>query len=141
MIIAVELHSDTPLYQQIRDQVVEGVASGELRAGDPLPSTRQLASDLGINFHTVNKGYDSLRAEGLLRLNRKSGAVVQRDSTSGPPSGELVASWEARARTLLAEAVAHGMPPAEAIERCQRLMAAFHPQDDITPNVRSEGSP
>lgn len=125
MIIAVDLDSETPLYQQIRDRVVEGVAYGQLRAGDPLPSTRQLASDLGINFHTVNKGYDALRAEGMLRLNRKSGAVVQRDAASGPPSDDFVTSWEARARTLLAEAVAHGVSPAEAVERCRRLAAEF----------------
>jgi len=40
-----------------------------------LPATRQLGVDLGINFHTVNKAYDMLRREGLVRLNRKSGAV------------------------------------------------------------------
>lgn len=63
MILLIDLESDVPLYQQLRDRVVEAIAAGQLRAGDSLPSTRQLASDLGINFHTVNKGYDELRAE------------------------------------------------------------------------------
>jgi GntR family transcriptional regulator len=133
VIIIVDMDSEIPLYQQIRDRVVEGVAQGQLHAGDPLPSTRQLASDLGINFHTVNKGYDALRAEGMLRLNRKSGAVVQRDAMSGPPSADFVASWEARARTLLAEAVAHGIPPTEAVERCRGIVGAFRPDGEATP--------
>lgn len=125
MIIVVDLDGDTPLYQQIRDRIVEAIADGRLRTGDPLPATRQLASDLGINFHTVNKGYDALRAEGLLRLNRKSGAVVIRDPSSGPPPEPYVTAWEGRARTLLAEAVAQGMAPDDVVERCRRLVASF----------------
>jgi len=140
VIIAVDLSSETPLYQQIRDQVVESIAHGQLRAGDPLPSTRQLASDLGINFHTVNKGYDVLRAEGLLRLNRKSGAMILRDPHSGQPHADFVGGWEARARTLLAEAIAHGMPPAEAVERCQRMVAAFTTDHAQTSDNRPEGT-
>jgi DNA-binding transcriptional regulator YhcF (GntR family) len=125
VIIIVEVDSEVPLYQQIRDRVVEGIANGELRAGDPLPSTRQLAADLSINFHTVNKGYDTLRAEHLLRLNRKSGAVVQRDPTSGPPDGDYVDSWSQRARTLLGEAIAQGMPPSDVIGQCRNIVAGF----------------
>ncbi len=67
---------------------------------------RQLAGDLGINFHTVIKSYDLLRQEGLLRVNRKSGAVIQRDPSSGPPAPGWVPDWESRLRTLLAEAAA-----------------------------------
>lgn len=141
MIIVVDLDSETPLYQQIRDRVVEGVADGRLRAGDPLPSTRQLGSDLGINFHTVNKGYDVLRSEGLVRLNRKSGAVIHRDPESGAPAEVYADNWEARARTLLAEAVAQGMAPGEVIDRCLRLVAAFAPDSRIEPDSRQGGKP
>ena len=53
--------SIVPIYQQIRNRIVEAIAAGELSAGSGLPATRQLAVDLGINFHTVNKAYDLLR--------------------------------------------------------------------------------
>lgn len=128
MILTIELTDDVPLYLQIRDRIVEAVAEGTLRAGDSLPSTRQLASDLGINFHTVNKAYDQLRAEGLLRLNRRSGAVIVRDPGSGPPQDGVAEVWSGRARTLLAEAIAHGMSEAEVIDRCQRLVSSFGSQ-------------
>ena len=55
MILSIDQRSEAPLYLQIRDQVIEAIARGELAPGDALPSVRSLASDLGINLHTVNK--------------------------------------------------------------------------------------
>ena len=115
MFLSIEPDGPVPIYQQIRDRIVEAIAVGR-QPGSGLPSTRQLAVDLGVNFHTVNKSYDLLRREGLLRLSRKSGAVVQRDAGSGPPSQDWARDWAARLGTLLAEAAAQGMP-AEAHHR------------------------
>jgi GntR family transcriptional regulator len=125
MILSVDLTSAIPIYQQIRDEILEAIATGRLSAGSPLPSTRQLAIDLGINFHTVNKAYDLLRQEGLLRVNRKSGAVVQRDPRSGPPESEFTGDWESRLRTLLAEAVAHGVENSAVLDACRAALANF----------------
>jgi GntR family transcriptional regulator len=122
VIMTIDLSSETPIYQQLRDRVVEAIANGSFSAGDPLPSTRGLAADLGVNFHTVNKAYDLLRQEGLVRITRKSGAVIARDANSGPPEPGFVAGWQERAATLLAEAVAHGVPPAELLERCRAVL-------------------
>ena len=129
MILSIDLSSDVPIYQQIRDRVVEAIATGELAEGSPLPSTRQLAADLAINFHTVNKGYDLLRQEGLLRLNRKSGAVVQRDARTGPPVGGFTEEWQARLRTLLAEAVAHGVGAPAVLAACEATLGTFATSD------------
>ena len=70
MLLSIEPDGPVPIYQQIRDRIVEAIAGGGQPAGSGLPSTRQLAVDLGVNFHTVNKSYDLLRQEGLLRLSR-----------------------------------------------------------------------
>ncbi|GAA1975484.1 GntR family transcriptional regulator [Catenulispora subtropica] len=125
MLLTVEPDGDDPIYQQLRDQIVVAIAAGELAPGDVLPTTRQLAADLGINMHTVNKAYDRLRAEGLVRLGRRTGAVVVRGPGDGPAVAEDVADWERRARTLLAEAFVKGMPPPEVLERCQALLDEF----------------
>jgi DNA-binding transcriptional regulator YhcF (GntR family) len=125
VILTIDLTSDVPIYHQIRDQVVEAIAAGQLVEGGGLPSTRQLAVDLGVNFHTVNKGYDLLRQQGLLRLNRKSGAVVARDPGSGGPEAGFVDSWSTRLRTLLAEAVAHGFGHRAVLDICQDVLASF----------------
>jgi DNA-binding transcriptional regulator YhcF (GntR family) len=104
---------------------VEAIAGGEQPAGSALPSTRQLAVDLGVNFHTVNKGYDLLRQEGLLRISRKSGALVRRDAGSGPPSPEWTQEWAGRLRTLLAEAVAQGLPAEDIVGACRAVLMEF----------------
>ncbi|RKR29853.1 GntR family transcriptional regulator [Arthrobacter oryzae] len=121
MILNVDLASEVPIYQQLRDQIVEAIADGVLAEGSPLPATRTLAADFGINFHTVNKAYDLLRQEGLIRLNRKSGAVVTQ-TVADPP---FPAEWTARARTLLAEAVARGLPADEVLTICRSILDSF----------------
>jgi DNA-binding transcriptional regulator YhcF (GntR family) len=125
MLLSIEPDGPVPIYQQIRDRVVEAIAAGELPAGSGLPATRQLGVDLGVNFHTVNKAYDLLRQEGLLRIGRKSGAVVRRDASSGPPDPGWEQDWADRLRTLLAEATAQGLDPAAVIRQCQATVAEF----------------
>ncbi len=125
VLLSVEPDGPVPIYQQIRDRIVEAIAAGRQPAGSALPSTRQLAVDLGVNFHTVNKAYDLLRQEGLLRLGRKSGAVVRRDASSGPPDPGWAEDWTGRLRTLLAEAAAQGMPVTDIAGGCQDAMADF----------------
>lgn len=56
--------------------LILGIARGELRPGEALPSVRQLAEDIGINLHTVNKTYNILKGEGYLTVDRCKGAVV-----------------------------------------------------------------
>jgi GntR family transcriptional regulator len=125
MLLSIEPDGPVPIYQQIRDQIAEAIATGDLPAGTGLPATRQLAVDLGINFHTVNKAYDLLRQEGLLRIGRKSGAVVARDPASGPPRPGWEQDWAGRLRTLLAEAAAQGLPADDIITHCQAAVAQF----------------
>jgi GntR family transcriptional regulator len=127
VILSLDLDSEVPIYLQIRNRIVEAIASGELTEGSSLPSIRQLAVDLGINFHTVNKAYDLLRREGLLRINRKSGALVQRDARTGPPEPGFTDEWETRLRTLLAEAVAHGVDHPAVLGSCAAVLTSFTP--------------
>ncbi|WP_326629961.1 GntR family transcriptional regulator [Nonomuraea fuscirosea] len=125
MQLTLDLDSDVPIYQQIRDRIVEAIAGRQAREGDPLPSTRQLAADFGINFHTVNKAYDLLRQQGVIRINRKSGAVVRRDADTGPPEAPFVDDWEERMRVLLAEATVHGMDRQDVLRRCEARLIGF----------------
>ncbi|MDQ0768058.1 GntR family transcriptional regulator [Pseudarthrobacter defluvii] len=121
MILNVDLTGEVPIYQQIRDQIVEAMAHGALTEGSTLPPTRTLAADFGINFHTVNKAYDLLRQEGLIRLGRRTGAVVTAAATD-----QLISpDWTARARTLLAEAVARGVPAEDVLQVCRTLLDSF----------------
>lgn len=76
MFIRIDQALPDPLYRQIRDEVVRDIAQGELAPGDALPSVRNLASDLGINLHTVSKAYALLCDEGFVLMRGRSGAFV-----------------------------------------------------------------
>ena len=79
MLIEIDFNSDEAIYMQVRNQIILGIATAEIREGDPLPSARQMAQAVGINMHTVNKAYSLLRQEGFIQLDRRKGAVVALD--------------------------------------------------------------
>lgn len=80
MVIQIDFGSEEALYVQLYNQIIYGIANAQLLPGDSLPSVRELAEDIGINMHTVNKAYAILRQEGYLRLDRRNGAVIAVDS-------------------------------------------------------------
>ena len=61
MLLHLEFDSDIPIYQQIRDQIVVGIADGHLRPGQQLPTIRALAAETGVNMMTVSKAYQILK--------------------------------------------------------------------------------
>ena len=79
MVIQIDFQSEEALYLQLRNQIILGIASSLLREGDTLPPVRQLAGDIGINMHTVNKAYSVLREEGFITVDRRRGAVIALD--------------------------------------------------------------
>lgn len=79
MILSIDFNSDEAFYIQLRNQIIIGIATGRIREGDSLPSVRQLADNISINMHTVNKAYSVLKQEGFVKLDRRKGAVVSLD--------------------------------------------------------------
>ncbi|WP_434352232.1 GntR family transcriptional regulator [Trichococcus flocculiformis] len=78
MFIEILPNSDTPIYTQLMYQIKIGILKREWSFGDGLPSVRSLASELGINMHTVNKAYNLLTDEGVLVKNQKGYFVSER---------------------------------------------------------------
>lgn len=117
MIIRIDQTSEEPLYLQIRAQIIEGIANGSLAIGDPLPSVRTLAQDLGINLHTVNKAYAVLRDEGYLVMKGRKGASIA-DPFAQDKAGKAQAEQkklEESIRALALSAKAHGSTKKEFI--------------------------
>ena len=79
MFIEIDFNSDEAIYMQLRNQIILGIATSRFQEGDMLPSVRQLADNIGINMHTVNKAYSILKQEGFIRLDRRKGAVIAID--------------------------------------------------------------
>ena len=84
MIIELNPYSDKPIYEQLTLEIKRGIITGELHPGEALPSVRTLASDIGINMHTVNKVYKHLQHEKVL-VKQKSGFVVNPEPLKPTP--------------------------------------------------------
>lgn len=76
MEIVVSNKASRPLYEQISSQVKAQIMSGELRAGEALPSIRALARSLQISVLTVQKAYDQLQTDGFIETTAGKGCYV-----------------------------------------------------------------
>jgi GntR family transcriptional regulator len=99
----IDPRSPTPLYAQIASRVRVAIAAGELRAGETLPSVRQLAGQLRVNPATVVQAYRELEAEGLVSTRHGAGTFVEeinadrRSRQRAAEANRLVADLLARA--------------------------------------------
>jgi len=66
----------TPFYRQIIDQIKFGIASGNLKAGEQLPTVRALAVELKVNLNTIAKAYKELEILGILNTQQGSGTFI-----------------------------------------------------------------
>jgi len=114
MFLAIDLQSDVPIYTQIAESIIEGIAKGELVKGESLPSVRSLAVDLGVNLHTVNKAYHLLKQEGYVQINRKQGVIIEPNAF---PSADntFTQRQQQRLKPIIAEAICRGMERDEII--------------------------
>ena len=69
-------HGSKPIYEQISDQIKALIISGELQAGEALPSIRSMARSLHISVLTVQKAYDKLQEEGFIETTAGKGCFV-----------------------------------------------------------------
>lgn len=76
MILNLDFTSDVPIYSQIKEQIIKSIARGDLKINESLPSVRNMAEEIGVNLHTVNKSYNLLKDEGYINIDRRKGAVV-----------------------------------------------------------------
>lgn len=76
MFLEIDFKSDLPIYEQIRRGIIIGLAKGHINPGDKLPSVREMAENIGINLHTVNKAYKLLEADGVITMDRRYGSLI-----------------------------------------------------------------
>ena len=117
IISAVEM-SEIPIYQQIRNQIVQGISDGRLSPGEQLPTVRGLAEEIGINSMTVNKAYSLLKQEGYIFADRRSGARVRKEFAV---TKELSEKSKELLQQIISEAKVSGMTKEEFFEICGKL--------------------
>ncbi len=124
-LLRIDLSSRVPAYEQIVGEVRALLVAGELAPGDPLPTVRQLAADLGVHHNTVAQAYRQLAEEGWLDLRRGRGARVL--PRSGPRANPKAKDkFSRQLKRLVAEALASGVP-ANAVARELGIHARHFP--------------
>ena len=106
MLLSLDFSSEQPIYLQIRNQIVVAIAGGQLKHGDQLPTIRALAAESGINMMTVSKAYQTLRQEGFIATDRRSGTVVLGQAKKEQPLSEQTLS---QLEVIIAEAKLAGV--------------------------------
>ena len=121
MLFFIDFNSDEALYMQLRNQVIMAIATETVREGDVLPSVRQLADNIGINMHTVNKAYSVLRQEGFIKLDRRRGAIIAPDIDKLRALGEM----EAEMKVLLAKGICKNISREEVHELVDKIYREY----------------
>lgn len=121
IVISIDFSSDQALYIQLRNQIIYGIATERIKEGDPLPSVRQLADNIGINMHTVNKAYAVLKQEGFIKLDRRKGAYIDLDVNKIRAVEELSKDL----KVVLAKAVCKRISKEEVHELVDRILDEY----------------
>lgn len=123
MILRLNMSGDTPIYVQIRNQIVMGIGRGDLKAGEGLPTVRQLAEDIGVNMMTVTKAYTILKNEGYIEIDRRHGAKV---NTNLNMNGEFYEKLEDELSLLAAESKIRGMDRKAFLDFCEKVFNSMN---------------
>lgn len=118
MLLKLDFSMDVPIYLQIRNQIVIGIANGTLKAGEKLPPIRTLASETGINTMTVNKAYQLLKQEGFIITDRRLGAVINPERSPNP---SLSLTEHKELKLLISEFYVNGITKEELLNACSTI--------------------
>ena len=121
MILVVDPHSGIPVYRQLVEQIRFHVASGLLKSGDPIPSTRALSARLGINPMTISKAFGLLEEEGV--LTRRPGRPHVVSTRPGPEvRSTRTEQLEQALRPVATKARQLDIDPDAAVQLFRRLL-------------------
>jgi GntR family transcriptional regulator len=113
MEIQVDLESGIPIYIQLVDRIKQMVASGQLRPGQQLPTMRQLAADLRINYNTVGRAYALLSEDGVISTQQGRGTFVASRLSEEQIHRMRLDKLHSMIRQIVQEALVLGYSPRE----------------------------
>ncbi len=124
MNLVIDFRSSVPIYIQIVDQVRARVESGQLRTGDQLPTVRQMATALRVNFNTVARAYRILDEAGLISTQRGRGTYIWEKPSEETMRALRQKSLLEMTRKYLEEALAEGFNIQEIRQSFEELFTA-----------------
>ena len=121
MKIVIKPQGTMAIYEQIVNQLKNAIVTGELRAGEALPSIRKLASDLQVSVITTKRSYEELEKEGLIRSVAGKGFYVCEYNQDYLKEKQLM-MLEKRLSEVLEECKEAGLSKEEILEMLQTLL-------------------
>ena len=115
MLVTLDPADATPIYAQVERGLRAAIAAGRLKAGEQLPTVRELAVDLRVNANTVARVYSELEHAGVFETRRGVGTFVRAGRMEARPASEHAKRLRAFATRTLSEADAHGFTADEVI--------------------------
>lgn len=119
--------SAEPIYRQLMDQLRRRVSAGQWRAGQELPSVRELALELAVHPMTISKAYSLLESEGLLERRRGLPMVVAAGHAQPVAAHERIEQLRPTLQRAAAETRELGIPKSQALELFARLLDVSEP--------------
>lgn len=124
MDVIIDFNSEEAIYVQLCNQIIVGIATNKFHDGDSLPSVRQMAENVGINMHTVNKAYSILKREGFVQLDRRRGAIIKVDANKL----NVLNNMKKEFGVVVARGICNGVTKNEAHEIIDKLYTEFSPE-------------
>lgn len=124
MEIFINNHASVPIYEQISSQIKALIMSGELKAGEALPSIRGLAKSLHISVLTVQKTYDTLQSDGFIETTAGKGCFV-----SAQNQDFYLEEQQKRIEEHLTEAIEIAKVSGIKLEQLQSLLSLLYEED------------
>jgi len=133
MLTNINIHSSVAVYVQIENEIQFAIASGRLKAGDQLPSVRELSERLNVNPNTVAKSYRDLEVMGYLYTRRGMGVFIKK-GIEAKCRENCRRSIISRLHEVIAEAKAAGIGGDEVKEIVQKCLKVDSSPYGETPN-------
>ena len=127
MLLKIDFDSDIPIYNQIKTEIIKGIARGEIEEGEILPSVRGLASDIEVNMHTVNKTYSILKDEGYIKIDRRKGAFISLNLDES--NNKFRRSFEEELEYYIAECCNRGISKDEVYKIIEKKYSLFNEKE------------
>jgi GntR family transcriptional regulator len=124
MKIQVDFESGVPIYMQLVDRIKQMVASGQLQPGQQLPTMRQLAADLRINYNTVGRAYALLDQEGVISTQQGRGTYIATRLTEEQLRRMRLDKLCSMVKQVLQEALVLGYSPQEIEDVVEEQLTA-----------------
>jgi GntR family transcriptional regulator len=129
--LVIDFRSGQPIYLQIVEQIRQKVVKGELKPGDQLPTVRQLATDLRVNFNTVARAYRLLDEAGLISTQHGRGTYIWEPVSPDQMQAIRQQGLESLTRRYLSSAVQLGCAPQEIARVVNQMLEQWQESGEL----------